>query len=198
MSKLSGDMSATNNPSWPPNINEYIITKRNNLTYFGKVIKLIDDECIDMKQIEQLVILQLVKGHTYKHISNDDKIIDYLPSNLNPQNYMLITKKDGWRYSSEDKIVSFMVKNGIYKTKLFEENIIDNKLLENELLYDDNCKKATINNKYYANASEKPEEIVPLHELIGSEDLDDFSFLSNGYQSKSKLFAKNEYKDLGL
>ena len=169
MQRISGSLDPSKNPSWPPKIGKYIITHNKveslDYIYFGKIIKILEGN--------KGIIINLVNGFEYPHL--DDAIKLYIPASADPKKYMLVIETSGWKYVS-DKAIQNTINND-YK---YKQNV-------GEFVYDDiRSHPSTLSNKYYHKASEDPDTNVSLHDLIISQDLDDFSFLQNDSKNYDK------------
>lgn len=164
MHRIPGSLDPNKNPSWPPKVGKYIIAHSDTIDYifFGKIIKVVEED--------KCMIINLVDGFEYPN--QDNRIKQYISSSQDPKKYMIVLESDGWKYVS-DKAIHNAINNG--------ENYKQN---DNEFIYDDiRSRPSTLSNKFYHEASNDPEgdpnTKVSLHDLVASQDLDDFSFLQD-------------------
>lgn len=165
MKRLTISNNISDNPSWPPTLNRYIIIvgKIDDNVYIGKVIKNLQNNigCI----------IGLAKG--FKYEGDNNHIKPYLKSSANLSKFMIIDDDYIWRYIPYDMLEQYLNSYDITNSK----NKIGERLYDG--LYDGlDDTESSLRNKFYANASFNPDiKNIRLADII--DDLDDFSFLSN-------------------
>jgi hypothetical protein len=200
MNKIKGTLKSENNPKWPPTYDDAIIVQKNGVIYPGKVKKNLSDS---------LVIISLVRGYSFPHSQHSNKnIIPHLSKSSNPKHFIIVSKNDGWTYTSEKKLREYLYD----ELEFYSDNELDRR---EELLYDiaqpgvlnestegypsgsNNLKittttKPTLQNQYYFEATSDPEINVQLKQIIDDQDMDDFAFLSRSKTSIKSSIESDE------
>src|SRR5579872_5865560 len=97
MHKVNETIEPSENKSWPPELNRYImvqITQPNGNVYFGKVLKILQNNVG--------IIISLIKGCDYPFPNNEVK--PYIKASSDPKRFMLVIETHGWRYIAKEKI----------------------------------------------------------------------------------------------
>lgn len=168
MSKISGEINIEDNPSWPPQKDNYILVRKSSsedLTYFGKVVKIIKDATLIKLIDRQTYDSEEVKIHVHE-LTNDI---------LSANKYMLVRQNDIWRYTNEEKLKLLAL--------LSDESLNGLSGLSGssgELLFETVRSGSSISNKYYSRAIDDPTIELPLADMINLQNMDDFAFLSDG------------------
>ena len=165
MHKIDDIKEPINKRSWPPELNKYIIVHTQSpdkQIYIGLSKKILDNN--------EGALIHLVKKSEYLN----KKVIDYIDSKDDPNNFMLVYEADTWDYINQTQIIEIL--SGNNSSYIVDAGMGPEK--KHELMYDNiHSSNVTINNKYYPLSVDDPKINVPLNEIINSQDMDDFEFV---------------------